>query len=34
MELKTKVTAMPDRQEIFITRDFELPVELLFRAYS
>ncbi len=34
MELKTKVTAVPDRQEIFITRDFDLPVELLFRAYA
>lgn len=34
MELKTKVTAVPDRQEIFITRDFDLPVELLFKAYE
>lgn len=34
MELKTKVTAEPGRQEIFITRDFELPVELLFKAYE
>jgi uncharacterized protein YndB with AHSA1/START domain len=34
MELKTKVTAVPDRQEIFITRDFDLPVGLLFKAYE
>lgn len=34
MELKTSVTAVPDRQEIFITRDFDLPVELLFKAYA
>ena len=34
MELKTKVTAVPDRQEIFITRGFDLPVELLFKAYA
>lgn len=34
MELKTKVTAEPGRQEIFITRDFDLPVELLFKAYE
>lgn len=34
MELKTKIKAEDGRQEIFITRDFELPVELLFRAYA
>lgn len=34
MEMKTKVTAVPDRQEIHITRDFELPVALLFKAYE
>lgn len=33
MEQKTKVTAEDGKQEIFITREFELPVELLFRAY-
>jgi uncharacterized protein YndB with AHSA1/START domain len=33
MELKTKVNAEEGRQEILITREFELPVELLFRAY-
>lgn len=34
MELKTKVLATPDRQEIFITRQFDLPVDLVFRAYT
>lgn len=34
MELKTKVTAADGRQELFITRDFDLPVELLFKAYE
>lgn len=34
MELKTKVHAETDRQELFITRDFDLPVELLFKAYE
>jgi uncharacterized protein YndB with AHSA1/START domain len=34
MEQKTKVTAEDGSQEIFITRDFELPVELLFKAYE
>ena len=33
MELKTKVTAEDGKQEIFIAREFGLPVELLFRAY-
>ncbi|HVZ25657.1 MAG TPA: SRPBCC domain-containing protein [Sediminibacterium sp.] len=33
MELKTKVTAEPGRQEIFITREFNLPVALLFKAH-
>jgi uncharacterized protein YndB with AHSA1/START domain len=33
MELKTRVDAEPGKQEIFITRDFDLPVELVFRAY-
>lgn len=34
MELKTKVNAEEGRQEILITREFDLPVELLFKAYS
>ncbi|MFB6456718.1 SRPBCC domain-containing protein [Chitinophaga sp. Hz27] len=34
MELKTKVTAAEGRQDLFITREFELPVELLFKAYT
>ncbi len=34
MELKTKIRAEEGRQELFITRDFDLPVELLFKAYT
>ncbi len=34
MELKTKVQAVEGTQTILVTRDFELPVELLFRAYA
>lgn len=34
MEQKTKIRAEDGRQEMLITRDFELPVELLFRAYA
>ena len=33
MEQKTKIQAEEGKQEIFITREFDLPVELLFRAY-
>lgn len=33
MELKTKVNAEEGRQDLTITRDFDLPVDLLFRAY-
>ena len=33
MELKTKIHAEDGKQEIVITREFDLPVELLFRAY-
>lgn len=33
MELKTKILAENDKQEIIVTREFELPVELLFKAY-
>jgi uncharacterized protein YndB with AHSA1/START domain len=34
MERKTKVNAQEGRQDLVITRDFDLPVELLFRAYE
>ena len=34
MEQKTKVIAEDGKQELTITRDFDLPVELLFRAYQ
>ncbi|RFS26585.1 ATPase [Chitinophaga silvatica] len=34
MELKTKVNAEDGKQELLITREFELPVELLFKAYE
>jgi uncharacterized protein YndB with AHSA1/START domain len=34
MELKTKVNAEDGKQEITITREFELPVDLLFKAYT
>src|SRR6185436_13832951 len=34
MELKTKIHAEDGKQELTITREFELPLELLFRAYE
>ncbi|HEY4208049.1 MAG TPA: SRPBCC domain-containing protein [Puia sp.] len=34
MEQKTKVNAEEGRQELFITREFDLPVELVFRAHT
>jgi len=34
MERKTQVHAKDGEQEIMITRDFDLPVELLFKAYE
>jgi len=34
MERKTKINAEDGRQDILITREFELPVELLFKAYT
>jgi uncharacterized protein YndB with AHSA1/START domain len=34
MERKTQVHAEDGRQEIMITREFDLPVELLFRAHA
>src|SRR3954469_7443431 len=33
MEQKTKVNAEDGKQELHITREFDLPVELLFRAH-
>ena len=33
MELKTKVKAEDGKQELVITREFDLPLELLFKAY-
>ena len=33
MELKTKIKAEDGKQELIITREFDLPVELLFKAY-
>jgi uncharacterized protein YndB with AHSA1/START domain len=34
MERKTKVNAEDSKQELVITREFDLPVELLFKAYE
>lgn len=34
MEQKTKINAEEGKQEIVITRTFDLPVKLLFRAYT
>jgi uncharacterized protein YndB with AHSA1/START domain len=34
MELKTKVDAQTGRQDMLITREFDLPVELLFKGYT
>jgi uncharacterized protein YndB with AHSA1/START domain len=33
MEQKTKINAATGKQELVITREFDLPVELLFKAY-
>ena len=33
MERKTKVTAEDNRQDLLITREFDLPVDLLFKAH-
>lgn len=33
MEQKTKVSAEEGKQEVVITRNFDLPVELLYKAY-
>lgn len=34
MEQKTKVNAEDGKQELVITREFNLPLELLFKAYA
>ncbi len=34
MEQKTKVSAEDGKQEIVITREFDLPLQLLFKAYE
>jgi uncharacterized protein YndB with AHSA1/START domain len=34
MELKTRIHAEDGKQEIVVTREFDLPVDLLFRAYT
>jgi len=34
MELKTKISAKGGQQDLVITREFDLPVELLFKAYT
>ena len=33
MEQKTKINAVDGKQEIVITREFDLPLALLFKAY-
>lgn len=34
MEQKTKINAPEGKQELFITREFDLPVNLLYKAYT
>ena len=34
MEPKTKIHAEEGKQELFITREFDLPLDLLFKAYE
>lgn len=34
MELKTKIHAEDGKQELMITREFDLPLALLFKAYT
>jgi len=34
MELKTQIKAEDNKQEIIITREFDLPIELLFKGYT
>ena len=33
MEQKTKINAEEGKQELVITREFDLPLELLFKAF-
>ena len=34
MELKTKINSEDGKQDLMITREFDLPVDLLFKAYE
>lgn len=34
MERKTKISAEDGKQDLLITREFDLPLELLFKAYA
>jgi len=34
MELKTKIDAKDDQQDLLITREFDLPLQLLFKAFT
>ncbi len=34
MEQKTKINAEDGKQDLIITREFDLPLELLFKAYE
>ena len=34
MERKTKIDAEEGKQELRVTREFDLPLELLFKAYE
>ena len=34
MERKTKIDAVEGKQDLTLTREFDLPVELLFKAYA
>src|SRR6478735_2551833 len=34
MEPKTRIEAIEGKQELFITREFDLPLDLLFKAYE
>jgi len=34
MEMKTKTEAEDGRQDLFITREFDLPLDLLFKAFT
>ncbi|WP_129714010.1 SRPBCC domain-containing protein [Pedobacter sp. SYP-B3415] len=34
MELKTRISAEEGKQDLTITREFDLPIDLLFKAYT